>query len=87
MKYFIGDTEWYAVPCEVSSDLAFSLYNSHAGKDRSGKSLRYLVAHPNHNKGVRIRCKNYWLWGENISNRELFKRRLTGEVAKEVVEK
>ena len=85
MKYFIGADGLRTR--EVTKSAAFDLYLKNAGKDKHGKSLRYLVAYPNYNKGVRIRCANFWLWGENISNRELFKRRLRGEVAKEVLDK
>lgn len=77
MKYFIGSNG--CIDSEVTSDFAFSIYLDHAGK-----GMRYLVAHPNHNKGVKIYRNNLCLWGENISNRELFRRRLQGKLANEV---
>lgn len=53
---------------------------------RSG-GAENLIVQPEFRSGVRKTGGFYEIWGENISNKELFRRRLTGDVAKEVVEK
>ena len=52
---------------------------------RSG-GAENLIVKPEFRKGVRKSGGFYEIWGENVSNKELFKRRLNGQVAKEVIE-
>ena len=49
--------------------------------------IENLIVQPEFRKGVRKVGGFYEIWGENISNRELFRRRLNGQVAKEVIDK
>ena len=36
-------------------------------------------------QGKTVQLKHYDIWGEDVADNELFKRRLTGKLAKEVV--
>ena len=82
MKYFAQSTTADVPANELTSEKAWDEYVRHAG----GGNQR-LVARPNFNKGTEIQCKFYKVWGENISNRQLFKRKLEGTIEQEVFEK
>lgn len=68
---------------EVTKDLALRWYALHAG---SGKLN--LVGKPNFNKGTEIifRQGTVRLWGEDVSDRECFRRRLEGTLHAEIVD-
>ena len=69
---------------EVTRERALFYYRLFNKNVRGGGEL---LAKPQWQKGQRVSGGFYEVWGENISNKELFRRRLTGDVAKEVVEK
>ncbi len=65
---------------EITSKYAKVLYE-HGFK----KGELNLRAMPAYRKGEKLSRSYYTIWGENISKKELFRRRLAGEVAKEVI--
>ena len=65
---------------EISRKYAKVLYE-HCFK----KGELNLKAIPAFNKGEKISRSHYTIWGENISKKELFRRRLAGEVEKDVI--
>ena len=99
MKYFIGNPDFsdlpnvgYATPKqthEVSSKGALEMYRiyaEHNGYD--GEELEKVgeqYARGIHKLGKLVTMRHYDLWGEDISNEEMFKLRLSGKLAKAVI--
>lgn len=94
MKYFIGNARGMRPDiqevitnqtCEVAKDRAREIYmiwGEHNGYD--GDSLEQLPL-AFWKQGKTCELRHYDVWGEDISDNELFKRRLNGTLAKEVV--
>lgn len=94
MRYFIGRIRdirpdilpvLVTIDCEVEAGKARELYmiwgehNGYAGDSLEQLPLAYWK------QGKTCALRNYDVWGEDISDSELFKRRLNGTLAKEVV--
>lgn len=90
MKYFIC-RPWHIQPdigqvvmeknSEVTASRALELY-----KDEAGPGFANLSAVPNFVKGRKVRDGVLVLWGEDITDKECFKRRLAGHLAQEILE-
>ena len=99
MKYFIGNPNFDDLPSvgyttpkqthEVSSKGALEMYRiyaEHNGYD--GKELEKVgeqYARGIYKLGELVKMRHYELWGEDITDEEMFKRRLSGELAKDVI--
>lgn len=92
MKYFIRKSENsllssqtldVGVAYELTSEKALFWYRLIGKTVRNGGEN--LVVQPWYRKGTPMKANGYEVWGENISNKELFRRRIAGEVAKEVI--
>lgn len=92
MKYFISrcsalatdvsrSVPWQDV--EITKPRALKLYT-----DVAGPGKQNLVAMPNFNTGKEVFVRNlsFMLWGEDISEKECFKRKLSGRLWKEIQE-
>lgn len=94
MKYFIGNSkhkfdrephEILLMTIEVSKDKARELYmiwGEHNGYSNDALEQLPLAFWK---RGEIVSLRHYDIWGEDTSNSELFKRRLNGRLAKEVV--
>ena len=90
MKYFIR-RPWHTRPditwefsekdTEVTAKRARELY-----KDEAGPGFINLSAVPNFIKGKEVRDGGFVLWGEDITDKECFKRRLAGQLAQDIIE-
>ena len=96
MKYFIkrrdsmllsqGDLD-PGVVHEVTPKRALAMYRAAIGSKKVANvgSMENLLVQPAYRKGEKHQWGFYEVWGENISKREVFKRRLNGEVAKDIL--
>jgi len=66
---------------EVTAKQALELY-----KDEAGPGFANLNAVPNFVKGRKVRGGGYVVWGEDITDKECFKRRLAGQLERDIVE-
>lgn len=68
---------------EITNKRALRLY-----KDKAGPGNENLIAIPNFRGGteVFIRTQSFILWGEDTSEKECFKRRLSGRLWKGIQE-
>ncbi len=89
MKYFCTRSDWFKsqmlslnadIVYEVDTEKALEMYELAAGAKKKN-----LVAKPHFDQGTKVRCKYWTIWGENISNAELFKRRLEGTIAVDIL--
>ena len=94
MKYFMGrprnirpdiQAVIFDMVCELEANRAKEIYmiwgehNGYAGDSLEQLPLAYWK------QGKLCALRNYDVWGEDINDNELFKRRLNGTLAKEVV--
>ncbi len=96
MKYFISPTRPFGKVTfdlqmekhgvyEVNSTLAYDLYVEAEANPKNLMSYEHIDSTFECGKNVYV--NNYVrLWGDEMSDKELFKRRLNGDVKKEVVE-
>lgn len=87
MKYFAIRAEKLAHPLpnleqgvayELSEKKALEMYTV-ATKDQYKAVERFGI-------GIRVTCKYWSVWGENLSDTECFRRRLAGKMAAEILE-
>ena len=92
MKYFL---EWddrlpHQPPDGMKAGIPYEITASYAEEqyiDAAGKGMTNLVAKPNFAKGAHIKRRWYRIWGTDYTGKELFKLRLEGVIAKEVLGK
>ena len=91
MKYFAikyNDRHGYLLDADVQETHEITRRYARTLYEQSFKKGELnLKAIPKFNKGERVAGSMFAIWGENISNRELFKRRLNGTVAQKVIDK
>ena len=65
---------------EITSEYALKLYKG------LGKAGQYnLVTVPNYKRGTRVQGKTFSVWGEVVTEAECFKRRLSGQLANDIL--
>ena len=88
MKYFMQRAERIPHPMpmlpttqiyEITPKRAFKEY-----VECAGKGMKNLTAKPWFDQGATIHRKWYSVWGEDVNDRQVFKRRLEGIIAQEV---
>jgi len=99
MKYFIGNPNFGDRPGitdvipeqthEVTSKSALEMYRIYAEHNGYGgeglEKIGEQFARGIHKLGKLVTMRHYDLWGEDISNEEMFKLRLSGKLAKAVI--
>lgn len=86
MRYFARKKEYYGQPknaaYEITPEYALKLYKG------ATKSKHYnLDALPDFNAGKKVGNAFWTVWGEIVTNKECFRRRLKGELGKEKLKK
>jgi len=67
-------------PFEITHKFALELY-----KIRAGSGFANLTAIPNFHSGIRVVGHFSTVWGETITNKECFKRRLVGAMGRDIL--
>lgn len=65
---------------EITRDNALTLY-----KERAGGGFGFLTAVQHFTKGVTYNQGYYTVWGEDINQKECFKRRLAGRLKDDMI--